>query len=106
MPSIDEISEMLKQMTEEQRLQLIHLCNIENDKCKIDKVYLQFKNNYHCLHCGSNKIKKTEHLHINIHNSFAEIAIKLTQSGQTQYFTTQKKTFHSGKNTLNYFYRV
>ena len=58
MPSIDEIREMLKQMTEEQRLQLIHLCNIENDKCKIDKVYLQFKNNYHCPHCGSNKINK------------------------------------------------
>ena len=58
MPSIDEIREMLKQMTEEQRLQLIHLCNIENDKCKIDKVYLQFKNNHHCPHCGSNKINK------------------------------------------------
>ena len=58
MPSIDEIRELLKQMTEEQRLQLIHLCNIENDKCKIDKVYLQFKNNHHCPHCGSNKINK------------------------------------------------
>ena len=49
---------MLKQTTEEQRLQLIHLCNIENEKCKIDKVYLQFKNNHHCPHCGSNKINK------------------------------------------------
>ena len=58
MPSIDEVRELLKQMTEEQRLELIRLCNIENDKCKIDKIYLSFKNNHHCPHCGSNKINK------------------------------------------------
>ena len=63
MPSIDEIRELLKQMTEEQRLQLIHLCNLENDKCKIDKIYLSFKNNHHCPHCGSNKINKNGTAH-------------------------------------------
>ena len=40
MSSIYEIKELLKQMSEEQRLELIRLCNVENDKLKIDKEYL------------------------------------------------------------------
>ena len=32
MPSIDEIRELLKNMSNEQRLELIGLCNIENNK--------------------------------------------------------------------------
>ena len=58
MSSIYEIRELLKQMSEEQRLELIRLCNVENDKLKIDKVYLQLNNNHRCHHCGSNKICK------------------------------------------------
>ena len=45
-------------MTEDERLELIRLCNVENDKLKIDKMYLQLNNNHHCPHCGSNKICK------------------------------------------------
>ena len=41
MTKIEETRELLKQMTEEERLELIRLCNVENDKLKIDKVYLQ-----------------------------------------------------------------
>ena len=52
------------------------------------------------------KLTKMEQLIRHYHNLYAEIAIKLIQSGQTQYFTTQKKTYHSGKNTLNYFHKV
>ena len=33
MPSLDEIRELLKQMTEEQRLELIRLCNLEITFC-------------------------------------------------------------------------
>lgn len=34
MPSIEEVRELLKQMTEEQRLELIKLCDIKNNKSK------------------------------------------------------------------------
>ena len=39
MPSLDEIRELLKQMTEEQRLELIILYNIENNKSKEKNIY-------------------------------------------------------------------
>ena len=63
MTKIEEARELLKQMTEDERLELIRLCNVENDKLKIDKVYLQLNNNHHCPHCGSNKICKNGFLH-------------------------------------------
>ena len=58
MPSIDEIGELLKQMTEEQRLELIRLCNIENKKSKENEYLLKLYNNYRWRYCNSNKIKK------------------------------------------------
>jgi len=58
MPSIDEIRELLKNMSNEQRLELIRLCNIENNKSKDNEYLNQLSNNYKCPHCGSNKIKK------------------------------------------------
>ena len=51
-------------MTEEQRLKLIRLCNIENNKSKENEYLLKLSNNYHCPHCNSNKICK------NISNSY------------------------------------
>ena len=60
MPSIDEVRELLKQMTEEQRLELIRLCNIENNKSKENEYLLKLSNNHHCPHCGSNKICKND----------------------------------------------
>ena len=58
MPSLDEIRELLKQMTEEQRLELIRLCNLENSKSKVNVAYSKLSNNHHCPYCNSNKIKK------------------------------------------------
>ena len=58
MTRIDKVKDILKQMTEDERLELIRLCNVENDKLKIDKMYLQLNNNHHCPHCSSNKICK------------------------------------------------
>ena len=58
MPSIEEVRELLKQMTEEQRLELIRLCNIENNKSKENEYLLKLSNNYRCPYCGSNKICK------------------------------------------------
>ena len=58
MTRIDKVKDILKQMTENERLELIRLCNLENTKLQIDKVYLQFNNNHHCPYCNSNKIKK------------------------------------------------
>ena len=58
MPSIDEIRELLKNMTEEQRLELIRLCNIENNKSKDNECFLKLSNNHHCPYCESNKICK------------------------------------------------
>ena len=63
MTRIDKVKDMLKQMTEDERLELIRLCNLENTKLQIDKVYLQFNNNHHCPHCHSNKICKNGFLH-------------------------------------------
>lgn len=58
MPNIDEIRELLKNMSNEQRLELIRLCNIENNKSKDDDIWLKLSNNHHCPYCNSNKIKK------------------------------------------------
>ena len=58
MPSLDEIRDILKQMTEEQRLELIRLCNLENSKSKVNVAYSKLSNNHHCPYCNSNKIKK------------------------------------------------
>ena len=58
MPSIDEIRELLKNMSNEQRLELIRLCNIENNKAKENEYLLKLSNNYRCPYCGSNKICK------------------------------------------------
>ncbi len=63
MTRIDKAKDILKQMTEDERLELIRLCNLENTKLQIDKVYLQFNNNHHCPHCHSNKICKNGFLH-------------------------------------------
>ena len=58
MTNLKEIQEFLKYATEEQRLELIRLCNIENNKTKESLILLKLKNNYHCPYCQSNKICK------------------------------------------------
>ena len=58
MPSIEEVRELLKQMTKEQRLELIRLCNLENNKTNEQNIYLKLSNNHHCPYCNSNKICK------------------------------------------------
>jgi len=58
MPNIDEIRELLKNMSNEQRLELIRLCNIENNKSKDNEYLNHLSNNYCCPYCHSNKIKK------------------------------------------------
>ena len=58
MTNLKEIQEFLKYATEEQRLELIRLCNIENNKAKENEYLLKLSNNYRCPYCGSNKICK------------------------------------------------
>ena len=57
MTRIDRVKEILKEMTEEEKLELIRLCNI-NDNQKIDDYFNKLSNNHHCPYCNSNKIKK------------------------------------------------
>ena len=61
MTNLKEIQEFLKNATEEQRLELIRLCNIENNKTKESIILLKLKNNYRCPYCGSNNICKNGH---------------------------------------------
>ncbi len=58
MINIEKVREQIKQMTEEERLELIMLCNLENNKTNEQNIYLKLSNNHHCPHCGSNKICK------------------------------------------------
>ena len=58
MTNIEKVREQIKQMTEEERLELIMLCNLENNKTNEQNTYLKLSNNHHCPHCGSNKICK------------------------------------------------
>jgi len=58
MTNINLIREQIKQTVEEQRLELIRLCNIENNKTKDNDILLKTNNNHHCPHCYSNKICK------------------------------------------------
>ena len=39
-------------------MELIRLCNLENNKTNEQNIYLKLSNNHHCPHCGSNKICK------------------------------------------------
>ena len=57
MTRVDKIKEILKEMTEEEKLELIRLCNI-NDNQKIDDCLNKLSNDHHCPYCNSNKIKK------------------------------------------------
>ena len=61
MPRLKEIRELLKNMTKEERLLLIQMCNNENNKEENKDFYNNFTNNHHCPHCGSNKICKNGH---------------------------------------------
>ena len=58
MPNFEKVREQIKQITQEQKLELIRLCNIENNKSKDNEYLNQLSNNHHCQHCGSNKICK------------------------------------------------
>ena len=58
MTNLKEIQEFLKYTTEEQRLELIRLCNTKNNKTKESIILLKLKNNYQCPRCQSNKICK------------------------------------------------
>ena len=106
MPSLDEIRDILKQMTEEQRLELIRLCNLENTKLQIDKVYLQFNNNHRCPYCNSNKIKKNGLYAVKYNNLNVITVIKTIQLKQTQYFIIHTNQLNYGKSILNYFHKV
>ena len=61
MTNIEKVREQIKQMTEEERLELIRLCNLENNKTNEQNIYLKLSNNHHCPHCNSNKICKNGH---------------------------------------------
>ena len=58
MTNIEKVREQIKQMTEEERLELLMLCNLENNKTNEQNTYLKLSNNHLCPHCGSNKICK------------------------------------------------
>ena len=58
-----EIKILLSQMTEDERLKVIQMCNSENNKIKMEDIYNKLSNNYKCPHCGSNKICKNGFLH-------------------------------------------
>ena len=47
-------------MAEEERLELIRLCNVENNKSQEASVLLKFANNYKCPFCDSNHVVKTD----------------------------------------------
>ena len=61
MTNIEKVREQIKQMTEDERLELIRLCNLENNKTNEQNIYLKLSNNHHCPHCNSNKICKNGH---------------------------------------------
>ena len=61
MPRLEEIRELLKNMTKEDRLLLIQMCNNENNKEENKDFYNRLSNNHHCPHCNSSKICKNGH---------------------------------------------
>ena len=50
MPSIEKIREQLKNMSKEDRLLLIQMCNNENNKEDNADFYNQLSNNHRCPH--------------------------------------------------------
>jgi len=58
MPRLEEIQEMLKMMTEEDKDNLIQLLLNEKKKVRNDNDLLKLSNNYKCPYCQSTKINK------------------------------------------------
>ena len=58
-----QIKVLLSQMTEDEMLKVIQMCNNENNKIKMEDIYNKLSNNYKCPHCGSNKICKNGFIH-------------------------------------------
>ena len=72
MTRIDRVKEILKEMTEEERLELIRLCNI-NDNQKIDDCFNKLSNNHHCPYCNSKDITSVIYLYrYNDNNTFVK----------------------------------
>ena len=59
----EQIKVLLSQMTKDERLKVIQMCNNVNRKNKIEDIYNKLSNNHHCRHCGSNKICKNGFIH-------------------------------------------
>ena len=63
MPRLEEIQEMLKMMSEEDKDNLIQLLLNEKKKVKNDGDLLKLSNNFKCPHCQSTKINKNGTAH-------------------------------------------
>ena len=66
MPRLEEIQEMLKMMSEEDKDNLIQLLLNEKKKVRNDGDLLKLQNNYRCPHCQSTKINKNGTAHKNL----------------------------------------
>ena len=66
MPRLEEIQEMLKMMSEEDKDNLIQLLLNEKKKVKNDGDLLKLSNNFKCPHCQSTKINKNGTAHKNL----------------------------------------
>ena len=66
MPRLEEIQEMLKMMSEEDKDNLIQLLLNEKKKVKNDGDLLKLQNNYRCPYCQSTKINKNGTAHKNL----------------------------------------
>ncbi len=66
MPRLEEIQEMLKMMSEEDKDNLIQLLLNEKKKVRNDGDLLKLQNNYRCPYCQSTKINKNGTAHKNL----------------------------------------
>ena len=86
-------------------LELIRLCNIENNKLKDNDMLLKFSKNNHCPYCSSSKICKIvlQVKHNNLDVVYAATNYSLKPILVLHMVRNQQ---HYGKNTLNYFHQV
>ena len=84
MPRLEEIRELLKNMTKEERLLLIQMCNNENNKEENKDFYNNFTNNHTAITVAQTRFARTD-MRVAISNLDAMPARKTTQSGQIQY---------------------
>lgn len=103
MPRLEEIQEMLKMMSEEDKDNLIQLLLNEKKKVRNDGDLLKLQNNYRCPYCQSTKINKNGTAHKNLPQFICRNCKKTYTIRTNTIFYYSKKNIALWREYIEYF---